>query len=80
MATRSPSTWKITGTEIWMTFIVWNENLERVREFQNLINVLDVNIQFPMEYGYQQLPCHIILINISNNVIEKDIYYKLTDS
>lgn len=43
-------------------YILWYEDIEKLRDFQIILNVIDVNIQFPMEYNRQQIPFLDILI------------------
>ena len=61
-------------------FILWKESMEKLYEFKELINSLNDDIQFTMEFSLQQLPFLDILIIKKETMIETDIYFKPTDS
>ncbi|CAC5406941.1 unnamed protein product [Mytilus coruscus] len=61
-------------------FILWNHSLDMLIEFKDLLNEINENIQFTMEYNSNQLPFLDILIIKNGTNIETDIFYKPTDS
>ena len=54
--------------------------VKKLHEFHSLLNGLNNNIQFTIEYSGEKLPFLDILIKKVNNRIETDVYYKNTDS
>ena len=62
-------------------FIQWNKDINTLLDFQTLLNSINTNIQFTMEYNEEELPFLDILIKkTKDNKIETDIFYKATDA
>ncbi|CAC5419811.1 unnamed protein product [Mytilus coruscus] len=61
-------------------FILWNHTLDMLMELKDLLNEINENIQFTMEYNSNKLPFLDILIIKNGTNIETDIFYKPTDS
>ena len=61
-------------------FILWIQNLNQLHEFKTLINSINDDIQFTMEYSNEKLPFLDILVIKINRKLETDIYFKPTDS
>ena len=61
-------------------FILWNRSIDDLNQFKALINGINQNLQFTMEYSKCELPFLDILVMKKDNKIETDIYYKPTDS
>ncbi|CAC5415568.1 unnamed protein product [Mytilus coruscus] len=61
-------------------FILLNHSSDMLIEFKDLLNEINENIQFTMEYNSNQLPFLDILIIKNGTNIETDIFYKPTDS
>lgn len=59
---------------------MWNKGLDKLMEFKTMINEINTEIQFTMEYSDKQLPFLDILVIKKNSKIETDIFYKPTDS
>lgn len=56
--------------------LLWNENIEKLNEFETLFNASNVIIQFLVEYNHKQHSFLDILIKKANKQIKADIYYK----
>ncbi|GAB1602736.1 uncharacterized protein LOC115230173, partial [Argonauta hians] len=61
-------------------FILWTHTPDLLKDFHNLLNSLNPNIQFTIEYSNKQLPFLDILIINQNTFLETDLYTKPTDS
>lgn len=58
-------------------FILWKEDLDKLQAYtsiQNTHNSINNQIQFTMEYSYEQLPFLDILVKLKDGIIATDIY------
>ncbi|XP_061193752.1 uncharacterized protein LOC133201982 [Saccostrea echinata] len=61
-------------------FILWNDNVDRLSVFQQLLNGLGSNIRFTMESSDTKLPFLDVLVIKEDTKLSTDIYYKSTDT
>ncbi|XP_062579660.1 uncharacterized protein LOC134241640 [Saccostrea cucullata] len=61
-------------------FIRWNDNIERLSIFHQLLNDLDSNIKFTMESSDMELPFLDVLVIKEDTKLSTDIFYKSTDT
>ncbi|GAB1599900.1 uncharacterized protein LOC115230173 [Argonauta hians] len=61
-------------------FILWTYTQDQLTEFHQLINSINCNIQFTIDYNSEKLPFLDILIINKTTHLETDIYAKPTDS
>ena len=61
-------------------FILWKYTLDKLKEFHILLNSINNNIQFTMDYSEKCLPFLDILVIKDHTEIKTDIYYKPTDT
>ena len=61
-------------------FILWNRSLTDLHTFKTIINGINQDIQFTMEYSTKELPFLDLLVMKVGSNLETDIYYKPTDS
>ncbi|XP_061175938.1 uncharacterized protein LOC133184880 [Saccostrea echinata] len=61
-------------------FILWNDNVDRLSVFHQLLNGLDSNIRFTMESSDTKLPFLDVLVIKEDTKLSTDIYYKSTDT
>lgn len=62
------------------SFILWNNSLDILIEFKDLVNEINKYFQFTMEYKRNQLPLLDIIIMENGTNIQTDIFSKPTDS
>nr|XP_034325343.1 uncharacterized protein LOC117689218 [Crassostrea gigas] len=61
-------------------FIFWEESEEDLHEFHSLLNSLNPNIQFTMEFSDCSISFLDIMVLKNQSKISTDVYYKTTDT
>ena len=61
-------------------FIIWQNSKNDLEKFYNLLNNLDHNINFTMDFSESELPFLDVLIVKNGKNIQTDIFHKETDS
>ncbi|XP_062602273.1 uncharacterized protein LOC134263937, partial [Saccostrea cucullata] len=61
-------------------FILWEEDVNKLTEFYDLLNQMNSDIKFTMETDDLQMPFLDVLVTKDNTSLNTDIYYKPTDT
>ncbi|XP_062592820.1 uncharacterized protein LOC134254311, partial [Saccostrea cucullata] len=61
-------------------FILWEEDVDKLTEFYDLLNQMNSDIKFTMETDDLQMPFLDVLVTKDNTSLNTDIYYKPTDT
>ena len=61
-------------------FIPWNKSLDDLHILERILNSLHEDIKFTLEYSKNEQPFLEVLVKKIGTKIEKDVYYKPTDS
>ena len=61
-------------------FTLWHFTLNDLFKFHSLLNCLDDDIKYTLEYSHESLPFLDVLIMKNDDNLCTDIFYKLTDS
>ena len=61
-------------------FILWDEDVNKLSEFYELLNQMNSDIKFTMEADDTNMPFLDVLVTKNNTSLNTDIYYKPTDT